>query len=65
MIEFPERKSLLEQLAEAFGGERPPLARHDLAGRVAEQMIGSWRWLSSFGDPHGVYARLPFDLELN
>ncbi len=29
------------------------------------EVMESWRWLSSFDDPHGIYARLPFDLELN
>ena len=65
VIEFPEKKSLIEGLSEAFGGEQPPLARHDLGSRVAEKVMANWRWLSSFDDPHGVYARLPLDLELN
>ncbi len=65
VIEFPEKKTLLDQLSEAFAGEKPPLAKHDLASRVADTLVGSWRWLSSFDDPRGVYARLPFDLDLN
>lgn len=65
VIEFPERKSLLQDLSEAFGGEQRPLAKHDLGSRVAERVMENWRWISSFDDPHGIYARLPFDLELN
>ncbi len=65
VIEFPEKKSLAEELSEALGGERPPLAKHDLGSRAAAKMMETWRWLSSFDDPHGIYARLPFDLELN
>ena len=65
VIEFPEKKSLLDELSEAFGGEQPPLAKHDLGSRVAEKVMGNWRWLSSFNDPRGVYARLPFELEIN
>ncbi|HWX22957.1 MAG TPA: signal peptide peptidase SppA [Candidatus Binatia bacterium] len=65
VVEFPEQKPLLEGLSEALGGERPPLAKHDLAGRITQQVVQGWRWLSSFNAPHGVYARLPFELELN
>jgi len=65
VIEFPEKKRLAEELSEALGGDRPPLAKHDLGSRAAAKMMESWRWLSSFDDPHGIYARLPFDLELN
>lgn len=65
VIEFPEKKSLAEELSEALGGEKPPLAKQDLGSRAATKVMQSWRWLSSFDDPHGIYARLPFDLELN
>jgi len=65
VIEFPKKKSLAEELSEAFSGGQRPLARHDLGSRAAEKVLESWRWLSSFDDPHGIYARLPFDLELN
>jgi protease-4 len=65
VVEFPEKKSLVEELSEALAGEKPPLAKHDLASRVAAKMMENWRWLSSFDDPHGIYARLPFELELN
>lgn len=65
VVEFPEKKSLLEGLAEALSGEKPPLVKHDLGSRVAAKVMENWRWLSSFDDPHGIYARLPFELELN
>lgn len=65
VIEFPETKSLLEELSEAFGGEQPPLAKNNLGSRIADKVMTNWRWLSSFNDPHGIYARLPFELELN
>jgi protease IV len=65
VIEFPGKKSFAEQLSEALSGEQRPLAGHSLGNRVANRMIENWRWLSSFDDPRGVYARLPFDLEIN
>ena len=65
VIEFPEKKGLLESLTEVFGGENRPLAKQDLASRLTQKVMAEWRWLSSFNDPHGIYARLPFELELN
>ena len=65
IIEFPEKKGLLEEVQEVISGGKPPLAAQDVGGRIAAKMAESWRWLSSFNDPRGVYARLPFDLELN
>jgi protease-4 len=65
VIEFPEKKGFRERLAEALSGEQRPLAQQDLASRVTEKVLAEWRWLSSFDDPHGIYARLPFELELN
>jgi protease IV len=65
VIEFPEKKGLVEQLSEALGGEQPPLAKQDLGSRVAAKVVANWRWLSTFNDPHGIHARLPFELELN
>jgi len=65
IVEFPEKKGFMEGLSEALSGGTPPLAKKDLGSRIAAKVMGSWRWLSSFDDPHGIYARLPFDLELN
>ena len=58
VVEFPEKKSLIEGLSEALSGEKPPLVKHDLGSRVAAKVMENWRWLSSFDDPRGVYARL-------
>jgi len=65
VIEFPQKKGLLERLSEALSGEKGPLAKQDLASRVTQKVMAEWLWLSSFNDPHGIYARLPFELELN
>jgi len=65
VIEFPEKKRLLEQLSEALQGEEQPLARNDLDSRIMQKVMQEWRWLSGFNDPHGIYTRLPFDLDLN
>ena len=65
VVEFPEKKGLLEALSEALSGGKEPLSKHDLGSRAAAKVLEGWRWLSTFNDPHGIYARLPFDLELN
>ena len=36
-----------------------------LLGSVTQKVLAQWQWLSSFNDPRGIYARLPFELELN
>ena len=65
IIEFPEKKDLVEQLLQAFCGEERPLAKNNPASRVTQKVMQEWRWLSEFNDPHGIYARLPFELDLN
>jgi protease-4 len=65
VIEFPKTKGFLERLSEAFHGANRPLAENDLASRVTRKVMEELRWLSGFNDPQGIYARLPFELELN
>ncbi len=65
VVEFPEPKSLAEQLAESLQGNEQPLAKTGFAGRVMQIMAQQWSWLSGFNDPQGIYTRLPFDVELN
>jgi protease-4 len=65
VVEFPVRKGFLEELSERLHGDEQPLAKNDLAGRVMQKVMQEWRWLSGFNDPHDIYTRLPFDLELN
>jgi protease-4 len=65
VIEFPEKQGLVEQVAESLRGGQRPLAGKDLGGRVAASVLRGWSWLADFNDPAGIYARLPFELELN
>ncbi len=65
VAEFPAKKTLLEQLSEALDEGQRPLSDKSLAGRVVRNLEGELKWLSSFDDPQGIYARLPWDLELN
>ena len=65
VVEYPEKKEFLEQLSETLSGKEQPLAKNDFASRVMEKLKLEWRLLSGFNDPHGIYTRLPFELELN
>jgi protease-4 len=65
LIEYPERKGLAESLAEALSGGKEPLTQRDVGSRIAAKVTQTCRWFSTFNDPHGIYTRLPFDLELN
>jgi protease IV len=65
VIEFPKAKNIVEQLTESLQGNEQPLANSGFAGRVMQNVMLEWRWLSGFNDPQGIYTRLPFDLELN
>jgi len=65
VIEYPEQKPFLQRAVEALQGEERPLARTDLASRLTDTVTRQWRFLTSFNDPCGVYARLPFELDFN
>ncbi len=65
VAEYPQPKSLAEQISEALHGQERPLAQNDLASRLTWKVMQEWSWLSGFNDPQGIYALLPFDLELN
>jgi protease-4 len=65
VIEYPEKKSVLDRVVEALQGGERPLAKTDLASRLTETLMRQWRFLASFNDPSGIYARLPFELDMN
>jgi protease-4 len=61
-----EPKSLVEKVMKLFGGDRTPFS-HSQAGpvdAVRTQLQRAMGTLQSLNDPRGVYARMPFDLEL-
>jgi protease-4 len=65
VVEYPEKKPFLEELADSLHGDQQPLVKNDFASRVMQKVMLEWRWLSSFNDPNGVYTRLPFQVDLN
>jgi len=65
VVEYPEKKSLADQIGELLGKIMPGSARAPaagIAGRVETRIEAELAHLSAFNDPVGVYARLPLDL---
>jgi protease-4 len=65
VVEYPVQKPFIEELAEDLRGDQQPLVKNDFPSRVLQKMMLEWRWLSGFNDPNGVYARLPYEMDLN
>jgi len=72
IVEYPAKKSLNNALAEMFGGEENHALLEDLQApsedSVLNQLLSPSRRelekLRHWKDPLGIYARLPFDLNL-
>ena len=64
VAEYPRSKDFMETIRENLDKRSAPLAREGLAGRVAAQVSDQLEFLSQFNSACGVYARLPFDLEV-
>jgi protease-4 len=63
VVEYPRRKKLLESLTEAFERKRGTDAQ-GFGGTLVREALRTVAAVAEFNDPHGVYARLPFDLSL-
>jgi len=64
VTEYPQAKDFMETLAEDLNKKSAPLAREGVAGRVAAEVTAQINFLSQFNSACGVYARLPFDLNV-
>ncbi|WP_306589914.1 signal peptide peptidase SppA [Geothrix sp. 21YS21S-4] len=61
----PEREpDTLKELLKSFGGKPRKLAKPGPVDVLAGGLFRQAEMLTSLNDPRGVYARLPFDLEL-
>ncbi|HEY5894168.1 MAG TPA: signal peptide peptidase SppA [Chthoniobacterales bacterium] len=66
IVEYPAAKELSEQIAEALGERRDPLSRvFGPASRELSQVKAALEFFKSFNDPRGVYARLPYEIEVH
>jgi protease-4 len=67
--EYPRSKNLSEALAEAFGRFAPASLRlHSeggVIGAITDRLNAQLNQLRAYNDPHGVYARLPVDLDIH
>lgn len=64
VVEYPERKSFLQNLAEGLSRRQQEDTDDAAAGPVGafvQDTIAGLKTLGEYNDPRGVYARLPFD----
>jgi len=69
IVQSPEELSLAESVAQMLESApgAPPLVRqssNDWALEAWDRLRSEWATLQSFNDPRGVYARLPFSIEI-
>ena len=64
VAEYPRSKDFLETLRENLDKKSAPLARAGLTGSIAAEVSDQLNFLSQFNSACGVYARLPFDLNV-
>jgi protease-4 len=64
VAEYPRSKDFIETIKENLDHRSAPLARGGLAGRVAAEVRDRLDFLTRFNSASGVYARLPFDLDI-
>lgn len=65
VVEYPVRKALVEQMAEALSRKRQQKADAGTFSGWVQQAIAGAAALAEYNDPRGIYARLPFDLALH
>lgn len=64
VVEYPTKKPFVETLAEALGGKKREKAEGGVIGAFVEETLAGIASLGDYNDPHGIYARLPFDMKL-
>lgn len=65
LVEIPRQKELIEVIQEYIEGVAPRYASsHSLVGKIATRIEAELRLLRAFNDPQGIYARLPYRLDV-
>jgi len=65
VVEVPSKKPFVETLTEALSGKKREKAEGGVIGAFVRQTLDGVASLGDFNDPHGIYARLPFDMTLH
>ncbi len=71
MAQYPEKRPPFQALVQSIVGGEPapvskilPLARHDPLSIALNQVGTQLDYLRTFNDPRGIYARLPYLLQM-
>lgn len=62
--EFPVRKRLIDAITDAIAGKHDDTAGSRALAALFGSTLDAVTALASFNDPAGIYARLPFDLQV-
>jgi protease-4 len=65
VVEYPEKKTLADELTEFFGkfaGDSTRVPAHGIVGQIEARLGAEWANLRAFNDPQSLYARLPLEL---
>lgn len=65
LVEIPRQKELIEVIQEYLEGVAPRYASSQtLVGKIAARIEAELKLLRAFNDPQGIYARLPYRLDV-
>jgi protease-4 len=65
LVEIPRHKELIELIQEYIEGVAPRYASSNtLVGKIAARIEAELKLLRAFNDPQGIYARLPYRLDV-
>ena len=65
LVEIPRHKELIELIQEYIEGVAPRHASSNtLVGKIAARIEAELKLLRAFNDPQGIYARLPYRLDV-
>ncbi len=65
LVEYPRKKLFAESLSEALEPGRREMTSAGPVGELIRAATAELETLVRFNDPRGIYARLPFNLQLN
>ncbi len=63
-IDYPKpAQGVVEQILESLGGKDDPIGSGNM-NALAQQIRNQFNWFNTLNDPNGIYARMPYDLNI-